>query len=151
MSFNRHLFLDAVLSLVHIFYISTGHLTGSKVCIIAVKRNILATCFYTWLFEPNPILCYRLFLFISDSFTTHSLLLRFSGYFLGFLSKLSLSSTFLLFCFIILLPHLSTLPLKVFNYVLLANGKPSKTGDSAPKEHIFSTTWKSAFMYKLYC
>lgn len=69
--------------------------------------------------QPNPLLCYRLFLFLSDSFTTHSLLLRFSGViFLGFLSTLSLFSNFLLFSFIIPPLFLSTLPLNIFNYVI---------------------------------
>jgi hypothetical protein len=35
--FNGLLFMDAFLFLVHIFYISTDHLTGSKGCIIAVN------------------------------------------------------------------------------------------------------------------
>jgi hypothetical protein len=102
--------------------------------------------------QPNPISCYRLFLFLSDSFTTHSLLLRFSGViFLGFLSTLSLYSTFLLFCFVIPPPLPTTLLLNVFNYVLLANGRLSKAGDSAPKETLFSTAWNSTFVYKIYC
>jgi len=69
--------------------------------------------------QPNPILRSHLLLFLSDSFITHSLLLRFSCViFLGFLSTLSLYSTFILFYFVIPPPILSTLPLNVYNYVL---------------------------------
>lgn len=68
--------------------------------------------------QPNPILCHRLFLFLSVSFNTHSLLLGFSGViFLGHLSTLSLYSTFLLFCSVIPPPLFSTLLLNVFSYV----------------------------------
>jgi len=46
--FNGRLFLDAVFFRVHIFYITTGHLTGSKGYIIALKWNMLATYFHIW-------------------------------------------------------------------------------------------------------
>jgi hypothetical protein len=149
--------LGAVLFFVHIFFESVQTIRHeTKGCIIAVKRKMFPTYFHTWPLHSSSI-CSRIqfyAFFFFYSFLTHlphiPFLLRFCGVlFLGFLSTLPVYSTFLLFCLVIPPPLLSTLPLKVFSYVLLANGRPSKTGDSAPKERVFSTAWNSAFVLKL--
>jgi hypothetical protein len=142
-----------------IFFVSVQTICHeAKGCIIAVKRKMFLTYFHTWPLHSSS-LCSRIqfnAFSIFYSFLTHlphiPFLLQFCGVlFLGFLSTLPVYSTFLLFCLVIPPPLLSTLPLKVFSYVLLANARPNKTGDSAPKERVFSTAWNSAFVLKLYC
>lgn len=98
--------------------VDASSVSASKGCRLRCSRtrwpHIFTLTFGHFLtLQPDRILYYHVFLFLSDSFTAHSLLLRFSGLeFLGFLTTLSLHPLSFYSFSLFLLPffrhHLST-------------------------------------------